>query len=107
MTSCLKQPVAFWDEVVLQYIIVLLGPDTPVQLLGLGISASVDMLMSACHKPQGGDTSAGHARIDMYTLTVLWSAHCASCSWSAPPACWSPHSQPENFAVCDVRTLKA
>ena len=43
MTSCLKQPVAFWDEVVLQYIIVLLGPDPPVQLLGLGISVSVNM----------------------------------------------------------------
>jgi len=66
--------------------------------------------MSACHKPQGDDTSAGHTHVDLNNLTVLCFAHCASCSWSAQlaQACWSPHrSQLESFAVGDERTMKA
>ncbi len=59
------QPVTFWDELVLQSIMILLGPDLPVLLLELEISVSVDLLMSAGHTLQSGDSSAGHAHIDM------------------------------------------
>jgi len=78
---------------------ILLGPDLPLLLLGLEISVSVDLLMSAGHTPQSGDSSAGHAHIDMYSLTVLWFAHCASCSWSAAPACWSSHRSNLKFYI--------
>ncbi len=44
---------------------ILLGPDLPLLLLGLEISVSVDLLMSAGHTPQSGDSSAGQAHIDM------------------------------------------
>ena len=44
---------------------ILLGPDLPLLLLGLEISVSVDLLMSAGHTPQSGDSSAVQAHTDM------------------------------------------
>ena len=59
-------------------------------------------MVCPCHKLEGCDPPPGHSHVGMYTITVLGSANCASCSSGAPPVSWPANgAQSEDFRICD------
>ena len=86
MASMLEQSVALWNEMVMQYIIVLLISYTSIRALSLGVDVLVDLLVCTSHKLEAGYTMVRNAQLHMSSIIVFGSGNSSPCRRCTPSA---------------------
>ena len=103
--SILKQPVAVWDEKLLQDISVLHRAISIIGLSSAPVCVFAGLLVSACHKDEVGDPPPGHTYVHMNTMAVLGFANAAFGHLCTPmPGRLASRAQFEDATVSDYDT---
>ena len=86
MASMLERSVALWNEMVTQYIIVLLMSYTSIRALSLGVDVLADLLVCTSHKLEAGNTMVRNAHVHMSSITLFGFGNNSTCSRCTPSA---------------------
>ena len=93
---------SFWNEMVMQYITVLLMSYTSIRALSLGVDVLADLLVCTSHKLEAGYTMIRYAHVHMSSNTPFGSGNKSPCSRCTPSASSFAHCmQAEVLAVSD------